>query len=57
MRRIVMARTQATLPGGARLSDYMSVNVISRFYPREVVCSALSSGGQKVAVGGICLRR
>ena len=42
-----MARTQATLPGGARLSDYMSVNVISRFYPREVVCSALSSGGQE----------
>ena len=37
-----MTRTQTTLPSGARLSDYMSVNVISRFYPHEVVCSALS---------------
>ena len=42
-----MVQTQATLPGGARLFDYMSVNVVSRFYLREVVCSVLSSGRQK----------
>ena len=42
-----MARTSASLPGGARLSDYLSVNVIARFYPREAVREALRAGGRE----------
>ena len=41
-----MARTPASLPGGARLSDYLSVSVIARVYPREAVRAALRSCGR-----------
>ena len=36
-----MARTSASLPGGLRLSDYLSVGVIARVYPRAAVREAL----------------
>ena len=36
-----MARTQAVLPGGARLSDYLSVGVIARIFPLPAVRAAL----------------
>ena len=32
-----MARTVANFAGGMRLSDYLSVSVIARVYPREAV--------------------
>lgn len=36
-----MARTEAVLPGGARLSDYLSVGVIARVFPLRAVRAAL----------------
>ena len=36
-----MARTQAVLPGGARLSDYLSVGVIAKVFPVRAVKAAL----------------
>ena len=36
-----MARTSASLPGGLRLSDYLSVGVIARVFPRVAVLEAL----------------
>ena len=36
-----MARTSASLPGGLRLSDYLSVGVIARVFPRVAVREAL----------------
>ena len=36
-----MARTSASLPGGLRLSDYLSVGVIGRVFPRAAVREAL----------------
>ena len=41
-----MARTPASLPGGARVSDYLSVSVIARVYPRKAVRAALQSCGR-----------
>lgn len=41
-----MARTSATLPGGARVSDYLSVNVIAAIYPRDAVRAVLVSSGR-----------
>ena len=41
-----MARTVAALTGGMRLSDYLSVSVIARVYPREAVRAALRSLGR-----------
>jgi len=38
-----MTRTAAEFPGGTRLSDYLSVSVIARVYPREAVRTALQS--------------
>jgi hypothetical protein len=32
-----MARTPASLPGGLRLSDYLSVGVIARAFPLAAV--------------------
>ncbi len=41
-----MARKAAALAGGARLSDYLSVSVIARVYPRAAVRAALRSLGR-----------
>ena len=41
-----MARTPATFPGGLRLSDYLSVGVIARIYPRAAVRDALQGTGR-----------
>ena len=41
-----MARTPASLPGGLRLSDYLSVGVIARVFPREAVREALGRTGR-----------
>ena len=41
-----MARTAAAFAGGIRLSDYLSVSVIARVYPREAVRAALRSPGR-----------
>ncbi len=37
-----MALTRADLPGGARLSDYLSVGVIARVFPAAAVRAALA---------------
>ena len=41
-----MARTPASLPGGLRLSDYLSVGVIVRKYPPRAVREALRRTGR-----------
>ena len=38
-----MSRTQAVLPGGPRLSDYLSIGVIAQVYPIAAVREALAS--------------
>ena len=38
-----MARKQATLPGGPRLSDYLSVGVIAQVFPLSAVRAALEA--------------
>ena len=42
-----MARTQAVLPGGARLSDYLSVGVIAQVFPLSAVQAALAESGRR----------
>ena len=32
-----MARTVATLPAGSRITDYISLGVIAKFFPREKI--------------------
>ena len=41
-----MARTPAVLPGGARLSDYLSVGVIAKVFPLRAVRAALRESGR-----------
>ena len=41
-----MSRTQAVLPGGPRLSDYLSIGVLAQVYPIESVREALASCGR-----------
>ena len=41
-----MARTAATLPAGSRITDYISLGVIARFFPRETVRSVLQQTGR-----------
>ena len=36
-----MARTLATLPAGSRITDYISLGVIARFFPAEKVRTVL----------------
>ena len=42
-----MARTAAVLPGGARLSDYLSVGVIAQVFPLAAVREALEETGRR----------
>jgi hypothetical protein len=41
-----MARTVATLPSGSRITDYISLGVITRFFPAEKVREALKETGR-----------
>ena len=41
-----MSRTQAVLPGGPRLSDYLSIGVLAQVYPIAAVREALASCGR-----------
>lgn len=41
-----MARTVSTLPAGARITDYISLGVITRTFPLETVRSALADNGK-----------
>lgn len=41
-----MARTVATLPAGSRITDYISLGVITRFFPAEKVREALKETGR-----------
>jgi hypothetical protein len=36
-----MARTVASLPAGSRITDYISLGVIARFFPTEKVREVL----------------
>jgi hypothetical protein len=41
-----MARTVAALPAGSRITDYISLGVIAKFFPREKVDAALAQTGR-----------
>jgi Insertion element 4 transposase N-terminal len=41
-----MARTTATLPAGSRITDYISLGVIARFFPLERVYGVLQRTGR-----------
>ena len=41
-----MARTAATLPAGSRITDYISLGVITRFFPPETVRAVLQQTGR-----------
>jgi len=41
-----MARTVASLPAGSRITDYVSLGVIAKFFPREKVDAALQQTGR-----------
>ena len=41
-----MARTVASLPAGSRLTDYISLGVITKFFPREKVRAVLEQTGR-----------
>jgi len=41
-----MARTVAALPVGSRITDYVSLGVIAKFFPREKVDAALDQTGR-----------
>ena len=42
-----MARIRAVLPGGARLSDHLSVGVIAEVFPLSAVRAALDESGRR----------
>src|SRR3954447_12605367 len=41
-----MARTVATLPAGSRITDYISLGVIAKYFPVEKVRGALAKTGR-----------
>jgi hypothetical protein len=41
-----MARTVAALPAGSRLTDYISLGVVARFFPVEKVREVLKETGR-----------
>jgi len=41
-----MARTLASLPAGTRITDYISLGVIAKFFPREKVHAVLEQTGR-----------
>ena len=41
-----MARTVASLPAGSRITDYISLGVVTRFFPREKVDAVLEQTGR-----------
>jgi hypothetical protein len=41
-----MARTLASLPSGRRITDYISLGVIAKYFPREKVDAALAETGR-----------
>ena len=41
-----MARTVASLPAGSRITDYISLDVVAKFFPREKVATVLEETGR-----------
>jgi len=41
-----MARTVASLPAGSRITDYISLGVVAKFFPREKVAAVLEETGR-----------
>ena len=41
-----MARTVASLPAGSRITDYISLGVVAKFFPREKVVAVLEQTGR-----------
>lgn len=41
-----MARTEALLPAGTRITDYISLGVVARFFPRDKVDAVLGQTGR-----------
>jgi hypothetical protein len=44
-----MARTIASLPAGSRITDYISLGVVARFFPSEEVDAVLEETGRSSA--------
>ena len=42
-----MARTVAALPAGSRITDYISLGVVARFFPMEKVRAVLQETGRE----------
>ena len=45
-----MARTVASLPAGSRITDYISLGVVAKFFPREKVAAVLQETGRASVV-------
>ena len=41
-----MARTVSSLPAGSRITDYISLGVIAKYFPREKVHAVLEQTGR-----------
>ena len=41
-----MARTVASLPAGSRITDYISLGVVAKFFPQEKVAAVLEETGR-----------
>ena len=41
-----MARTEALLPSGTRITDYISLGVVARFFPRDKLDAVLERTGR-----------
>ena len=48
-----MARTVASLPAGSRITDYISLGVVAKFFPREKVAAVLEETGRARSLSGI----
>jgi hypothetical protein len=46
VRRAALARTVATLPAGARITDYISLGVITKTFPLSMVRAVLAASGK-----------
>ena len=53
-----MARTLAELPAGSRITDYISLGVIAKFFPvekiREVLEQTKRASGPRARLAGAC---
>ena len=51
-----MARTVAELPKGARITDYISLGVLTKTFPLDKVKAVVAGAGKTNRDNGICPR-